>query len=53
MENCTTCEHSVFDEEWGEYKCTLRKTRIYILLDSSECNNFKKKQEDKSIGSMA
>lgn len=43
-ENCTTCEHSVFDEQWGEYKCKFFEHRIYILLDSSECPEYAKKK---------
>lgn len=45
MENCKNCEHSVFDPLWGEYKCKARETRIYILLDSSECSDYKKGPE--------
>lgn len=45
MENCKNCEHSVFDPIWGEYKCKARGTRIYILLDSSECSDYKKGPE--------
>ena len=41
MNNCTNCEHAVFDEIWCEYKCKARCTRIYILLNSSECPSFK------------
>lgn len=44
-ENCKTCEHSVFDELWGEYKCKSFEHVIYILLDSSECPNYSKKKE--------
>lgn len=48
MENCKNCEHAVFDPLWGEYKCKVRKTRIYILLDSSECSDYTKKKEKES-----
>lgn len=47
MDNCKNCKHSRFDEQWGEYKCDVRKNRIYILLDSSECPNYKKKKSEK------
>jgi hypothetical protein len=47
-ENCKTCEHSVFDEQWGEYKCKERETHIYILLNSSECPKYAKKKGDNS-----
>lgn len=46
MENCTNCEHAVFDELWGEYKCKKREQRIYILLDSKECADYKKKPKE-------
>ena len=46
MENCKTCEHSVFDELWGEYKCKQREVRVHILLDSSECKDYKKKPKE-------
>lgn len=49
MENCKTCKHSVFDPTWGEYKCKSRGTRIYILLNSSECPEYKKDPEKKII----
>lgn len=42
MENCTTCKHAVFDALWGEYRCAVRGTRLYIMLDSSECTEYKK-----------
>ena len=45
MENCANCEHSVFDKLWGEYKCKVFEHRIYILLDSSECPEYKKGPE--------
>lgn len=48
MENCKNCEHAVFDPLWGEYKCKARETRIYILLDSSECSDYTKKKEKES-----
>lgn len=45
MDNCKNCEHSVFDELWGEYKCKHFEHRIYILLDASECASYKKEKE--------
>lgn len=50
MRNCKTCEYSVFDETWGEYKCKERKLRIYNLERSKECEFYsekKAKKEDK------
>lgn len=42
IQNCTTCENAIFDELWGEYKCKVRQTTIPILLDSTECSDYKK-----------
>lgn len=43
MCNCKDCEHSVFDENFGEYKCKVYERTIYILLDKDECKQYKKK----------
>lgn len=45
MDNCTTCEHSVFDEKWGEYKCKKYSHRVHILLDADECPGYKRDPE--------
>lgn len=29
MENCKTCEHAIFDAQWGEYKCEVYKRVTY------------------------
>lgn len=47
MENCKNCKHSTFDEQWGEYKCSVLQRRVYILLSSDECNFYEKKPEEK------
>ena len=47
MDNCTNCKYAVFDKQWGEYKCNFYNHRIYILLDSSECRNYKKDHQKK------
>lgn len=41
MSNCKNCENAVFDPLWGEYKCKVRKTTVYILLEPSECPSYK------------
>lgn len=48
MQNCTTCANAVFDPLWGEYKCKVRKTTVYILLDSTECRDYKNGTPEKS-----
>lgn len=47
MANCKDCAHSVFDELWGEYKCLKGQHRIYILVSSENCPNYKKKDNEK------
>lgn len=47
MENCKNCVHSVFDETWGEYKCKVRETVLYILLDWHECPSYEKDRNKK------
>lgn len=29
MANCKTCEHAIFDAQWGEYKCDIFKRVTY------------------------
>lgn len=40
--NCLKCEHRIFDEVWGDYKCAVRQHRIYIPTMYSDCEYFKK-----------
>ena len=42
MENCTTCEHAIFDALWGDYRCMKRETKVYILLGPDECVDYNK-----------
>ena len=41
MGNCKTCKFSVFDEQQGMYWCGHYDHTIYILLEASECPNYK------------
>lgn len=50
MENCKNCKHSTFDEQWGEYKCSVLQRRVYILLSSDECNFYEKRPKEKKKG---
>lgn len=43
MENCKNCSHAIFDPLWGEYKCEVRRTILYILLDADECSSYDKR----------
>jgi hypothetical protein len=52
MNNCKTCVHAIFDEHWGEYKCTLTKHRMHMVNGLIKCDGYKegeptvKKTED-------
>ena len=54
---CPTCEHSVFDETYGEYKCKKRCIRIYDISKYLECEHYKKitktKEQDAWRGNSA
>ena len=40
-ENCKTCEHAIFDEIWGDYKC--KKYEIIVHPDERlDCESYKK-----------
>lgn len=40
--NCYTCKNAIFDEQWGEYKCRLRKKYIYNVESNTGCKDYKK-----------
>lgn len=46
MKNCTTCTNSIFDEVWGEYKCTVHKIRI-SKPDVTLCPAYAAKKKEK------
>lgn len=45
------CEHYIFDEVWGEYKCAYHQIRLYGKTGSQNyckgCTNYKKRKEKK------
>lgn len=43
MIRCVNCEHAVFDERWGEYKCKKKKHKIYSDTESANCKDYNKK----------
>ena len=45
--NCTNCANAIFDEVWGEYKCTVLKHRIYDLNMYTSCTAHKPVKEEK------
>lgn len=53
MDTCKNCVNRVFDERWGEYKCTVFEHRIYDIDRYIGCEHHKKKQEDKQVEQLA
>ena len=41
MANCVNCEHAIFDEHWGEYKCKIKKHVVYNY-EHVGCDSYKK-----------
>lgn len=49
MSTCKNCANRVFDEQWGEYKCTVYEHRIYDVDKYLDCKNHKPdKKEEKT-----
>ena len=42
---CSTCEHGVFDEIWGEYKCKRQEIYIYDAYTKTECELYEKEKK--------
>ena len=40
MFTCADCEHHIFCNSWGDYKCEVKEMRIYKSPES--CESFKK-----------
>ena len=40
MKNCKTCGNAIFDEVFGDYKCSISKTTIRLPL-STKCKDYK------------
>jgi hypothetical protein len=45
-EKCTTCEHAIFHETWGEIKC--QKLFIRIYAPRAICKHYKKREINKN-----
>ena len=43
---CSDCEHTIFDQVWGEYKCKKFKHRIYDIEKVEECEGYEKKKKN-------
>lgn len=44
MDKFKDCMFSIFDEQWGEYKCKHLKRRIYNLNECMNCEQYKKQK---------
>ncbi len=44
MNICKNCSNKIFDEKWGEYKCTIHEHRIYPDKRMN-CNKYTPKKE--------
>lgn len=36
--NCSNCKYAVFDETWGEWKCSM-KMRYILLTEKKDCKH--------------
>lgn len=43
LQSCFTCQHRIFDEQWGEYKCMFYEHRLYDYDRYTDCRAYKKK----------
>lgn len=50
MKTCKTCEHCIFNEQWGEIKCKKYQHIIYNPENRSGCTGYSKKKEEKKDG---
>lgn len=48
MTKCKLCEHAIFDETWGEYKCKVKQRRVPQTEKTMRCKDFKRKKENKT-----
>lgn len=45
MKTCKECEHSIFDEIWGEYRCKVHHQTVYKIATAENCEDYEKKKE--------
>lgn len=49
MQTPEQCQHSIFNQIWGEYKCAEKKLTLYPRLNYCEmCDKFKQRPKEKS-----
>lgn len=51
MDNCSTCKNMIWDELWGEFKCSVLHRRMYVPLSAENCDSYikDKTKEDKDV----
>lgn len=45
---CATCEHSIYDSVWGEYKCRIFE-RVVRSDEPDACPYYNSKQKNKKL----
>ncbi len=49
--SCIDCEHSIYCDTWGEYKCTVKVMRIYEPENEAiRCKDFKRAPRKDALG---
>lgn len=48
MLKCKTCAKALYNELWGEYKCTVTQHYMYALSPMKECSGYKQGTPGKS-----
>lgn len=43
---CASCSNSIWCDVWAEWKCTVKKKRIYNHASLTECESYKKRPKD-------
>ena len=44
-QTCGDCAYSIFDDQWGEYKCKARKVNIPCPEVSTSCGLYSSKKK--------
>lgn len=47
MNKCANCKHSIFNEQWGEFKCAVRKRTCTDEEKKYGCVRWSKKDKEK------
>lgn len=46
MKTCMECKHSIFNEQWGECKCSKKHRRVDVK-EAGKCPDYKSTVEKK------